>query len=387
MKRDYYDILGVSRNASKDDIKRAYRRMAKKYHPDLNKDNPKAAEEKFKEISEAYEVLIDDQKRSLYDQYGFEGLRQQVWGGQDFDWSRFTHFTDIEDIFGRDFFEDFFGGTSPFGGSLFDQFFSRSRPGRPSRGPDLRVDVEVSLSDLVAGARRIVEVPHNESCSDCEGTGAQGGRLTTCPVCGGKGQVSNVRKQGFSQFITITTCPKCQGRGKWADRLCIKCGGNGVVQKTSMIEVEIPAGSPEGLRLRIPGKGEASERGGPPGDLYVVVHVKEDEIFRREDDDVVMGLPVTFSQAALGAEVEVPTLEGKARLKIAPGTQTNTILRLRGKGLPNMRGRTRGDQLVRVTVVTPRNLTAEERKLFEKLAELRGDYAARRSSKFFGRLK
>src|SRR2546427_253649 len=292
---DYYERLGVPRGASKDEIKRAYRRLAKQHHPDLNKDNPKAAEEKFKQISEAYEVLADDEKRKIYDQFGADGLKQQVWGGEGFDWSRFTHAGDVEDIFGRDLFESFFGRGGGLSGSLFEQFF------------------------------------------------------------------------------TITTCPKCNGRGQWPERPCPRCSGEGRIAEQRTIAVEIPPGVPDGVQLRVPGRGLAGEAGASPGDLYVAVHVRPDERFARDGDDVIYELPITFAQAALGAEVEVPTLDGTSRLRIPAGIQSGTALRLRGKGLPRFQGPGRGDQFVRVIVVTPTRLSAEERRLFEQLRGTRED--------------
>jgi molecular chaperone DnaJ len=374
---DYYEILGVPRGASKDDIKRAYRRLAKKYHPDLNKDNAKAAEEMFKKVSEAYEVLADDEKRRIYDQFGPEGLKQQVWGGQGFDWDRFTHAADIEDIFGPDLLQSFFRGTG-FGGGLFQDFFGGSMGRRrgPAAGQDLRVDVEVNLEDLLTTARREITIDHPTACPTCDGTGAEGGRLVTCPTCGGRGQVSNARRSGYSQFITITPCPKCQGRGQWPESRCKRCGGEGRVAETRAIAVDIPAGAPDGLQLRVPGRGAAGDPGTPAGDLYVFVHVRPHRTFEREGDDVVQTVPISFPQAALGGETEVPTLEGSARLRVPAGTQSHTLLRLRGKGLPRMRGGGRGDELVRVVVTTPERLSAEERRLLERLSELQRDQPA-----------
>jgi len=376
---DYYEILGVPRGASTDEIKRAYRRLAKKYHPDLNKDNPKAAEEKFKEVSEAYEVLVDNEKRRIYDQFGVDGLKQQVWGGQGFDWSRFTHAADIEDIFGRDFIESVFGRGGFGGGSLFEEFFGGGfRRGRPASGRDYRMDVEVTLKEVAHGTRKDITLTHPTHCPSCDGTGARDGRMVTCPACGGRGQVSNSRRQGYSQFITITTCTKCGGRGQWPEAPCPRCAGSGRLAETRTLAVDIPPGVPDGLQLRIPGRGEAGARGAPPGDLYVVVHVREDDTFVRDGEDVILELPVTFPQVALGAEVEVPTLDGNALLRIPPGTQTNTLLRLRGKGLPRFQSSGRGDQLVRVRVVTPAHLSTEERRLLERLRELMGGTGGRR---------
>ena len=383
-KRDYYDVLGVPRAASQQELKRAYRRLAKQFHPDMAKGDKKAAEEKFKELSEAYEVLADDGKRKLYDAYGHEGLRQQVWGGQDFDWSRFTHYGDIEDIFGRELFTSFFGG-----GSLFEEFFGgpRARRRGPRRGQDLRADIEVPLTDIAQGARKEIRIPRTAPCSECGGTGARGGRLTTCPQCRGQGQVSRSQTRGYSQFISITTCPKCQGRGQWPETPCGTCGGQGHIETTAALQVEIPAGAPDGLRLRVPGKGEAGSPGAPSGDLYVVVHVGDDSRFRREGSDIHVDWPVTFSQAALGADIEVPTLDGAARLHVPPGTQSGTFLRLRGKGLPDMETGRRGDEFVRILVMTPSRLSSEERQLLEKLDRLWGDYARQPRSSFFDRFK
>ena len=373
---DYYERLGVPRGASQDEIKRAYRRLAKKHHPDLNKDNPKAAEEKFKQISEAYEVLADDEKRRIYDQFGADGLKQQVWGGEGFDWSRFTHAGDVEDIFGRDLFASFFGQSGGLGGSLFEQFFgggSVSRRRGPAPSQDARVEVELDLEEVARGGRKEVTVHYPMTCPACRGTGAEGERLVTCPTCNGRGQVSASQRRGYSQFITITTCPKCNGRGQWPERPCPRCSGEGRIAETRTIAVEIPPGVPDGVQLRVPGRGLAGDAGAPPGDLYVAVQVRSHERFAREGDDILFELPISFTQAALGAEVEVPTLDGTSRLRIPAGIQSGTILRLRGKGLPRFQGSGRGDQLVRVIVQTPSRLSAEERGLFEQLRQLRDE--------------
>src|SRR3990170_2667321 len=387
--QDYYEILGVPRGASKEEIKRAYRRLAKKHHPDLNKDNPKSAEEKFKKISEAYEVLIDDDKKRIYDAYGREGLRQQVWGGQGFDWDRFTHAADLEDLLGRVLFQSFFGRSgSPFGGSLFEEFFCGG-PADPRRGPspgrDARIDVEVGLEEVARGARKEVTIRHPVTCPICKGTGAEGGKTVTCPTCNGQGQVSASQRRGYSQFITITTCPKCGGRGRWPERPCTRCDGSGRVADVRTIAVEIPPGVPNGGQLRIPGRGLAGDPGAPPGDLYVAVHTRPHDTFVREGDDVSMDLPISVTQATLGTDVEVPTIDGTSRLRIPPGTQTGTILRLRGKGLPRFQRTGRGDQLVRVIVRTPTRLTPEERRLFEELRQRWGEDTSRRG--MFDRFK
>ncbi|MFQ6013735.1 MAG: J domain-containing protein, partial [Thermoplasmata archaeon] len=354
-------------------------------HPDLNKDKPKEAEAKFKELSEAYEVLMDREKRSLYDRYGHAGA-QRAFGGQGFDWSDFTHFGDLDDIFGSSIFRDFFGGVaSPFGGSLFEEFFRRS--GRstygPSRGRDLRMDLEVTLEEVAQGARKEIRVPHRVTCEDCRGTGAKDGNLTDCPQCNGTGQVRDVRRSGFSQMISILPCSRCGGEGKLAAEPCPECRGRGTIPKTSRVSVAIPKGARDGLSLRVLGQGEAGERGGPAGDLYLVLHVKKHKLFRRDGKNVILEVPVTMSQAALGGELTVPTLFGSATLKVPPGTQSHTPFRLRGKGLPDLNGSRRGDQLVRVVVKTPKKLSAEEKKLFRRLGESLGDYTGSKAGTAF----
>ncbi|MCK4455301.1 MAG: molecular chaperone DnaJ [Thermoplasmata archaeon] len=374
-KRDYYAVLGVDKTASERDIKKAYRKLAKKHHPDLNKDDPKAAEEKFKEISEAYEVLVDEEKRRAYDQFGFSGVESQF-GRGGFTWSDFTHFGDVEDIFGRDLFRDLFGE------SIFDGLFGGRRARRgPRRGHDLRMDVEIDLKDVMSGVRRNLKVPHLTRCEGCNGTGAEGGKTATCAQCNGAGQIRNVSRQGFSQFIRITTCPTCRGSGSTFDKPCEKCGGRGSVHRTSSMDVNIPKGAYTGLRLRIHGEGEAGDPGAPPGDLYVIVHVRPHGIFERDGDDLWMQVPITISQAALGAKIQVPTLIGKAELKIPSGTQTHTTFRLKGKGLPRINGFGRGDELIRVVVAVPGKLTSEQRKLLEDFQRLAGDYTLSRPRK------
>lgn len=377
VKRDYYEVLGVPKDADSDAIKRAYRKLAMQFHPDRVPQEEKAdAEERFKQISEAYEVLADGEKRALYDRYGHAGVDQQVWGGQGFDWTRFTRYTDLEDLFGEDIFRDFFGG------SIFDAFFGRR--GRPRRGRDLRFDLEIDLEDVLRGPRKTIEVPRVAPCGECGGTGAQDGRLVTCPECKGSGQTSQVQQRGFTRMVTIGTCPRCRGRGRWPKDACAACNGSGAVQETAVLTVDIPVGARDGTRLRISEKGEAGAPGIPPGDLFLVLHVREHPIFHRQGNDVLIDLPITFTQATLGSEVEVPTLDGSARVRIAPGTQTHTFLRLRGKGLPSLEGRRRGDQLVRLVVVTPTSLTPEEKRLF---AELQGQEGSPRRRGIFSRFR
>ncbi|MGQ9588015.1 MAG: molecular chaperone DnaJ [Thermoplasmata archaeon] len=379
-KRDYYDVLGVSRGASTDEIKKAYRKLAMKYHPDMNKDSPKVAEEKFKEISEAYEVLADPDKRARYDQFGHEGLEGAFRTGG-FDWSDFTHFSDISDIFGG--FEGF-----GFGGSIFDQFFGRTARRGPQEGRSLRYDIEVSIEDVAKGVEKEIRVPHTIQCKSCGGMGARSGDYKTCSTCRGSGQVQRSQKRGYTSYVTITNCPECGGTGRQVLRKCPSCGGAGVMQTTSTLKVSIPKGAEEGMRLRIRGAGEASPNGGPSGDLYIVVHIAEHPVFSRDGSDLWVEQNVSFAQAALGDEIEVQTLDGTALVTIPPGTQTGTVFRLKGKGLPDLRGRGQGDEFVRVTVVTPTRLNSHQKELLRQLRESLGEYqkSAPRKS-FFGGFK
>ena len=371
-KRDYYEILGVNREASKEEIKRTYRRLAKKYHPDLNKDNPKEAEEKFKEVSEAYEVLSDPQKRTNYDRFGHAGVD---FGPGGFDWSHFTRYSDVEDIFG-DFFRDFFGGNFGFGrtrgGSIFEDLFGRGgytraeeryRP-RAERGSDIRYDLEIDLEEAAKGLEKELNVSKEENCPSCGGTGASSGGLETCSTCGGTGQIRNVQRQGFAQFISITTCPRCGGSGKVVEKPCENCGGSGKIRVNKRISVRIPPGVDAGSRLRIAGEGGAGERGGPPGDLYVVIGVREHEFFRREGSNLFCEVPVRFAQAVFGDEIEIRTIEGGiARMKMPAGTHSGTVFRLKNKGMPDLKGYGRGNMLVKVKIVTPSKLSKRQKEL------------------------
>lgn len=359
-KRDYYEILGVSKNATADEIKKAYRRLAKKYHPDANP-NDKAAEEKFKEAAEAYEVLSDQEKKTRYDQFGHEGI-SDVFGKGGFTWSNFTHFGDVEDILGN-----------LFGEGLFGNFFGRARGGRARarKGADLQYDLEISLYEAAFGSEKRIRVPHLVTCDACQGTGARiGTQKTTCPQCQGQGQVRYA--QGF--FSISQTCPRCQGEGSIVKTPCPNCMGQGRIQKSEALTVKIPAGVNSGSHLRLTGKGEAGTKGGPPGDLHVVIIVRPDKIFVREGNDLIVEKPITFSQAALGAEVSVPTLEGKeVKMKIPAGTQSHKVFRLREKGIADLRGRGKGDQFVRVIVRTPSRLNQRQQELFRELSMLEGD--------------
>ncbi len=379
-KRDYYEVLGLSREASTDEIKKAYRRLAKKYHPDLNKDNPKEAEEKFKELSEAYEVLVDQDKRSKYDTYGFAGVQDNFSPGG-FDWRDFTHFGDLNDIFGGGVFGDFFGG-----GSLFDFFFDRRGREGPSRGSDLRYDLEIDFQEAAFGSKKEIEVNREEKCPSCGGTGAEGSTaMRTCTQCGGRGQVRDVQTRGFSQFVRIAPCPRCGGRGRIVEKQCRTCRGTGAVRRDRRISVNIPAGVDNGSRLRLSGEGEQGEMGGPPGDLYVVIHVRPHDVFERDGAEIYLQVPVTYATLVLGGEVEVPTLKGKANIRIPPGTESGTVFRLRGKGLPDLQRGGMGDQNVRVRVEIPRKISGRKKELIEELKALEesGRSAGRRG--FFDR--
>jgi molecular chaperone DnaJ len=332
----------------------------------MNKENAKEAEEKFKEMSEAYEVLADEEKRARYDQYGHAGVEGTFRTGG-FDWSDFTHYSDISDIFGD------LGGFG-FGGGIFDQFFGRRTPSGPHEGRSLRYDVEVKLEEVAQGVEKEIRVPHSVQCKTCGGVGAREGDFKTCPSCKGSGQIQRGQRRGNSNFVTITNCPTCRGTGRQVTRRCPTCGGSGVTQTTSTIKVSIPRGADEGARLRIRGAGEASPDGGPPGDLYVIVHMEQHPVFVRDGSDLYVEAPITFTQAALGADIEVPTLGGTALVTVPSGTQTGTVFRLKGKGLPDMRGRGQGDQFVKVNVVTPSRLSRQQQDMLRQFGQSVGSY-------------
>ncbi len=373
-KRDYYEVLGVGRNASEEEIKKAYRLLARQYHPDVSKLDRKTAEEKFKELSEAYEVLADPEKKKLYDAYGHAGVSGQFREGA-FNWGDFSHFGDLRDIF-SDFGAFGFGGAG-FGDSVFDMIFGRrngaSERYRPRKGQSIRYDIEITLEEAASGISKEVSIPHSVKCEACGGTGAKDGKVTACPSCGGKGQISRSERRGYSQYVSITTCPKCRGTGRFSTEPCPVCKGSGTTFKTSRISIDIPKGIEDGMNLRVPGAGEADVGGGPPGDLFVVIHLKEHETFRRDGPDIWMDMPLTFAQAALGDEIEVPTLKGKAKLRIPPGTQTDAVFRLRKSGLEMVDGSHVGDQYVRVKISVPEKLSQEQKELLKRFAELEGE--------------
>ncbi len=361
-KRDYYEVLGVERDASKAEIKKAYRRLARKYHPDVNKEPD--AEEKFKELSEAYEVLADKDKRANYDRFGHAGAREGFTGGG-FSWNDFSHFDDISDIFGRDF----------FGRDIFDVFFGGRYRRRTSarRGSDLRFDLSIDLEDVIYGARKEIRVERTESCNKCNGSGARDANsIKTCDQCQGTGRVKRQQKTPFGSFVTVTTCGKCHGKGRIITEPCDKCHGSGRVRAKKKIMVEIPKGVESGYYLLLRGEGDSGVNGGSPGDLYVVIKVKPHKLFRRDGSDLHYELPVTFSQAALGDEVEVPSFDGVVKMKIPSGTQTGTVFRLKDKGVPILNSNQRGDEMVKVKILTPEKLNSRQRELFHELAEMEG---------------
>ena len=379
-KRDYYEILGLSKGAGVDDIKSAYRGLALKYHPDrVSVDKKKEAEERFKEISEAYAVLSDDQKRSQYDQFGHAGID-----------SRYSS----EDIFrGADFssiFEDL-----GFGGSIFDDIFEnfgffgqgtgRRSSSRPRRGSDLQYDIEISFQEAAFGVERTIAIPRHEVCPECKGDGAKPGtKKQACPACKGSGKTM---VQHSSGFVIASTCSKCGGEGSIIKTPCPRCNGSGTAAAERKIHVKIPAGVEDGSRLRLSGEGEAGSKGGPRGDLYVLIYVKPHSVFSRRGNDILCEVPISFVSAALGVETEVPTLEGKVKMTIPSGTQSGKIFRLKGKGVVDLHERSRGDEHVRVIVETPTKLNAQQKKLLEEFARITGDDVTPMKKSFTDKVK
>lgn len=354
-KRDYYEVLGVSKAASPEEVKSAYRRLARQYHPDVAKEDPKAAEAKFKEISEAYEVLADPQKRRDYDQHGFDAVAQDF-GPGGFTWQNFTHQGDLEDLLGSNpLFQQLFG--SFMGGSI-------GNVGRSNRGGDVEVAVRLPLSAAVEGAHPTIEVPKTGPCADCHGSGAKNGTaLETCSECGGSGQIRRTRSRGYTQFVTVGQCPRCHGTGQRILEKCPTCGGQGRLRTVERIEVTVPKGMEEGAVLRIPGHGGAGIDGGGSGDLYVQVLFDESGHIRREGTEAFTETTIPLGVALLGGEVTVRTIEGHAELKVPAGTQPETQFRMRGLGFPRFRGSTRGDLVVTVHVEIPRALPPREKEL------------------------
>ena len=364
-KRDYYEVLGVSRDASADEIKKAYRKAAIKYHPDKNPGD-KEAEEKFKEAAEAYDVLSNPDKKARYDQFGHEGMNGQAgFGGQGgFGGGGFT----MEDIFGR--FGDIFGGHfGGFGG--FEGFGEQGRGGqRVNRGSDLRVKVKLTLKEVVHGTVKKLKITKMVACDQCGGTGAKNKNdYKTCPTCNGSGYVTEVVNTFFGRTQTTQACPTCHGEGKVITEACPKCHGDGIVRGEEIVEIKIPAGVGEGMQLTVAGKGNAARHGGVNGNLLVVVEEEPDKDLVRDGNDLIYNLTISVPQAVLGGSAEIPTVDGRAKIKIEPGTQTGKVLRLKGKGIPDVNGYGKGDLLAIVNVYIPKNVSADEKAALEKLAD------------------
>jgi molecular chaperone DnaJ len=365
-KRDYYEVLGVDKDASKEEIKKAYRKLARKYHPDVNKES--GAEDKFKEVKEAYEVLRDEQKRAQYDQFGHAGA-EQGFGG-------------------------FGGGAQDFGGfgDIFDMFFgggARRDPNAPQQGADVQYSVTLEFEEAIFGKEMDITIPKEENCETCNGDGAKPGtKPETCSYCHGSGHLNQEQNTPFGRVVNRRVCHYCSGTGKIIKDKCGTCHGSGRVKKNKKIHINIPAGIDEGQQIRVPGKGEAGVNGGPPGDLFVVVRVKPHDFYEREGDNIYCEVPLTFAQAALGDEVEVPTVHGKVKLKIPAGIQTGKTFRLRGKGVPNVRGRGQGDQHVTVRIVTPTKLTDRQKELLREFNKIGGNESTdEQGINFFERFK
>ena len=371
--RDLYEVLGLQKGASDDEIKKAYRKLAKKYHPDLNPGD-KEAEKKMKEVNGAYEVLSDAEKKARYDQYGFAGIDPNYAGGaggggfggfQDFD---------LGDIFG-----------SMFGGGFGGQ---QTRHNGPRKGENLRITLQLTFEEAVFGCEKSISVTRNESCKDCGGTGAKKGTSPeTCPVCRGSGQVQSTQRTPFGVFSSSSPCQNCKGTGKIIKEPCPSCKGEGRVRKTRTIRVKIPAGIDDGQTISLRGEGNGGTQGGPAGDLYVTVYVKEHKMFKRDGQDIILEMPISFAQAALGATLTVPTVDGKVQYDLPEGTQTGTVFRLRGSGVPSINGRGRGDQYVKVNVEIPRNLNHEQKELLRKFDEATGDSCYSERGGFFKKMK
>ena len=378
-KRDYYEVLGVQKGASEEEIKKAYKKMARKYHPDLNPGD-KDAEEKFKEVNEAYEVLSDSEKKARYDQFGFAGVDPNFgagaggWGGgaggAGFD------FGDLGDIFGS-----FFGGG--FGGGQ-----ARRNPNAPQRGESIRMNLTISFEEAAFGCEKELTVDRYESCETCHGSGAAPGTSPeTCPDCGGSGVVQTRRQTPMGVFASTAPCSRCGGRGKIIKEPCKDCRGSGMVRRRRKIQASVPAGIDNGQTISIRGQGHAGKNGGPAGDLLVTITVRPHELFRREGTSVLCEAPITFPQAVLGAELEIPTIDGKVKYDIPEGTQSGTTFRLKGKGIPALNGRGRGDQYVTVYIETPRNLNREQKEALKKFAEAVGENNYEERKSFFRKFK
>jgi molecular chaperone DnaJ len=373
-KRDYYDVLGVAREADDAEIKKAFRRLARELHPDVNTDDP-AAEEKFKEAAEAYEVLSDSDRRATYDRYGHDGLRS---GGYSPNFEGFGSMSDL--------FEALFSGGGLSG--AFGNAFGGGGPAGPTQGADIQAGAEITLAEAAKGTPVELKFDAVVRCEHCHGNGAEPGTpIETCPKCQGQGQLRTVARTPFGQMVSSTTCDQCGGDGKIATDPCHVCSGRGRLVESQKVAVDIPAGIADGQRIRVTGRGHAGERGGPPGDLYVQVRVKEDNRFVRDGDDLVTAVDISSPQAALGATIEVPTVDGTDELEIPAGTQPHETIVLRGKGMPSLRGRRQGDLRVVVNVITPRHLSAEQREQLERFAETLTDENLKTEEGVFAKLR
>lgn len=373
-KQDYYETLGVSRDASEEEIKKAYRSLAREYHPDVN--HEPGAEEKFKEINEAFRVLGDSERRAQYDRFGHDAFKN---GGMGQGFGGFG-FEDLGDIFGFGGFEDLFGDMFYGGGA--------AQRSRPRKGADLRYDITIDFKEAAFGTEKTIEFNRTEICSHCHGNRAEPGTpIKTCPDCNGTGQVRTVSRTAFGQIQTNRICSRCNGEGKTHEKACTACNGQGTIRRKNKLNVKIPAGIDNGQIVRIPEKGEAGSHGGPYGDLQLFVRVRSHKLFTREGNDVICEIPITFVQAALGDEIEVPTLEGMVKMRIAEGTQNGRLMRLRGKGIPDVRGFGRGDQLVKIKVITPTKLTNKQKQILREFADARGQSHPDESKSFFDKVK
>ena len=381
-KKDYYDLLGVEKTASEAEIKKAYRKLAMKYHPDrfanASETEKKEAEEKFKEVNEAYQVLSDADKRAKYDRFGHAAFENGGGGAGGFGgFGGFEGFGNAEDIF-----SSFFGGGGGFGG------FGGGRQRGPEPGADLRVDVTLTLEEVAKGVEKEINYRRQAKCKTCNGTGAEpGSNLKTCDKCNGTGKIKVTQRTVFGNFQSVEECDKCKGKGKIPEKKCKSCNGTGLERETVKKTVKIPIGIEDGQRLRLSGMGDASTEGGPNGDLYIFIHVKEHDFFVRHGDDIICEIPITFAKAALGGEIDIPTLKGKKSIKIPAGTQNGKVFRLKGEGINNPRGYVPGDQLVKIIIEVPTNLTDDQQELLRKFDESLKDKNYKMNKSFIERFK
>jgi len=366
-KRDYYEVLDVPRTASDDELKKSFRRLARQYHPDVNKDND--AEEKFKELNEAYEILSNEQKRAAYDRFGHAGVQGAAGAGA-------SGFGGFEDIF-DEFFSNFGMGSR-----------RRARRG-PRRGADLQHNIVISFEEAAFGVEKEIEILRHETCPSCRGTGAEPGtQPMRCPQCNGSGEVRQVQQSILGSFVNVSTCPRCRGEGETITTPCTTCRGHKVIQVPRTLSIKIPSGVDDGMRIRLAGEGEPGTHGGPAGNLYIAITIKPHSYFRRRDSDVLMELAINIAQAALGDEITIPTLDGETKIKIPPGTQSGKVIRLRGEGIPHLRRNGRGDQLIIIQVSIPTHITDEQKQLFNELGKTLGKEVIPQTERgFFDKIK